>query len=169
MVGHGRRSRQVLLCVLGIVCAGCAAAAPRVDAPAAYGHRSATPQVMVYWSCSAPETGVLRVEGLVESPWVGEVRFVEFELVGVDASDRMTTAASAALPDIMLRTNQQSPFRLDLRTTGREARVDLFYQYRFVEPEFDAALAPTALPRLAQMVQRFGVRDACAPDRHRSR
>ncbi len=165
----GGRTRCLLACVAGLLLAGCAAA-PRIDAPGTFAHRIASPHAELYWACSQPEPGILRMDGVAQNPWGQEpIRFLELELVGVDGGDRMTAAAGGAVQDILLRTNQQSAFRLDLRTTGREARYDLYYQYRYDEPEFDAALPPTVFPRLAQQLQRYMVRDACAPAKHRSR
>ncbi len=160
----------VLACAAAALLVGCATPSTRVDAPAAFAHRTAGPHAELYWACSQPETGLLRVDGVAQNPWGNEpIRFIELELVGVDATDRMTAGASGSVQDILLHTNQQSPFRLDLRTTGREVRYDLYYQYRYDEPEFDAALRPVALPRLAQQFHRYMVRDACASGKHRSR
>ncbi len=166
-----RRYPHLLACGVAVVLlAGCAVASSRVYAPDVFAHRIASQHAELYWSCSQPEPGILRMEGVVQNPWGHDpIRFVEFDLVGVDAADRMTASASGALADILVYTNGQSAFRLDLRTTGREVRYDLFYQYRYDEPEFDAALRPVVLPRLAQQLQRHMVRDACAAGKHRSR
>jgi hypothetical protein len=145
--------------------AGCAATA-QVPAPAALDHRVWTSEIELAWRCTTAEPGTLRVEGVAVNRWAVEVRFVELELVGVDAEGRTVAATRGEAADILLHTKQASPFRLDLRVTGTEARHDLFYQYRHNPEGFEAALAPVPY-RLAQ-TQRFMVRDACAPARHRS-
>lgn len=61
-----------------------------------------------------------------------------------------------------MHTNQSSPFRLAVRTTGSEARVDLYYQYRHRADD-------SGLPaRFGDTFQRSYVRDACRPDAHRA-
>jgi hypothetical protein len=74
----------------------------------------------------------------------------------------------ADAPNFLLGTNQITRFQLALRTTGREVRYDLHYQYRFQDVEFDALLAgPPMRPRLAESSFRFMIRDACSDTQHR--
>jgi hypothetical protein len=145
--------------------AGCAAP-ERVFTPAAFDHRVATSEIELYWRCTG-DAGTLRVDGVAVNRWAGEVRFLELELIGVNAQGRTVTATRGETADILLHTKQSSPFRLDLRIAGTEARHDLFYQYRYNAEGFEAALEPTPY-RLAQALQRFMVRDACSPAQHRS-
>jgi len=145
---------------------------PSVYPPDVYAHRVASSHVVLYWNCSRPEPTLLRFEGVAQNLWSAqEVRFLELELVGVDGQDRVVAEANGAAQDILIHTNQISPFRLDLRTTGNEGRVDLFYQYRFSDVEMETKLAGPpvgALPLFAQL-QRFMARDVCSEGKHRSR
>jgi len=45
-------------------------------------------------------------------------------------ADRTIASVRTALLDVVIQTNQMSPFRLGLRTVGAEARIDLYYEYR---------------------------------------
>jgi len=100
------------------------------------------------------------------------IKFMEFNLVGVDARDHQVSATGAALPAILLWMNQVSPFRLDLKPAGTETRFDLYYEYRFDEGGNDRLFAgpPEAGPRLlAQQLRIWLVRDACSETQHLSR
>jgi len=89
-----------------------------VNPSATLNHRVSTAQVVLYWNCTRLESGVVRLDGLVYSPYFSDVRFMEFDLVGLDSQDTTVSHVTGGLPDIELRTNQTSPFRLDLRTAG---------------------------------------------------
>ncbi len=114
----------------------------------------------------------MRLEGTARNPWYSQdVRFLEFDLFGVDQDDRSVSSAHAAAPNFMLGTNQITRFALVLRTTGREARYDLVYRYRFNEmEEMSARLAgPLTHLRLAQSLVQNVVRDACSDTQHLAR
>ncbi|MBI4572895.1 MAG: hypothetical protein HY713_06370 [candidate division NC10 bacterium] len=145
---------------------------PSVYPPDVYAHRVASSHVVLYWNCARPEPNLLRFEGVAQNPWSPqEVRFLELELVGVDGRDRVVAEARGAVQDILIHTNQTSPFRMDLRTAGSEARFDLYYQYRFSDVEMEAGLAGPSgrAPRLFAQLQRHLARDVCAETKHRSR
>lgn len=146
--------------------------AMRADPTAGFTHRVSSAHVVLSWNCTRPEPSILRMEGIAHNQWSAhEIRFLEFDLVGVDAREREVSATGAALPAILLRTNQVSAFRLDLKPAETETRFDLYYQYRFNE-EGNRMLAgpPGAAPqRLAQQLRRFLVRDACSETQHRAR
>jgi hypothetical protein len=168
-----RQARRLLvrytrLTTVALLVACGATAPPPAPAPGVFDHRAATAHVELYWTCTTPEPGRLRLAGIAENRWHPQpVGFLELDLVGVDARNRTVAEATAALADMQLGTNQRSPFRLDLRTTGREVRYDLFCQYRFFENELDAGRSPAGV-RLAQQNQRFMLRDVCGPAQHRS-
>jgi hypothetical protein len=127
---------------------------------------------VLYWNCVRPEPGVLRVEGVAQNPWSSqEVRFLETELVGVDSQGRTVSYAKGAAQDILIRTNQFSPFQMTLRPAGSELRFDLYYEYRFQDVEEMARLAGPLVgaPRLLAQMQRFLARDACSETQHRAR
>jgi hypothetical protein len=131
-------------------------------------HRVASSEVELYWKCDQGAPGVMRVQGMARNPWSSqEVRFLEFDLFGVDQDDRAVSNAHAAAPNFLLGTNQITRFEVALRMTGREVRYDLVYRYRFQELEMNALLAgPPSRPRLAQSTIQFMVRDACSDTQH---
>ena len=163
--------------------AGCAAMeAPESGSgrglpPEALAHRVATSEVVLLWNCVEPEPGLLRVEGVAQSPWQAQpIRYLEFQLVGVDAQERTTAQTAGAARDVQLFTNQSTPFQLVLKTAGTEVRFDLYYDYRFNEG-FDigatqgvlVAGPPMAGPRLFAQTHTYLVRDACGATQHRAR
>ena len=133
-------------------------------APTVFSHRVSTTHVVLYWNCTRPESGQLRLEGLVYAPYFSDVRGLQFELVGVDSSDGVVSEARAVSPDFALGMNQTSPFHLPLRTTGTEVRYDLYYGYR-AQGGLRSSLAgpPVAgSPLLAQSQSWFRARDVCS-------
>ncbi len=140
--------------------------------PDVYAHRVATSHVVLYWNCVRPEAGALRVEGVAQNPWSTQpVRFLELELVGVDGQGRTVSLVKGEAGDILIHTNQLSPFHLALRTAGSEVRFDLYYQYQFQDEEMEARLAGAAwgTPRLLAQANRFLARDVCSDTQHRVR
>jgi len=146
-----------------------------VNPSATLNHRVSNAQVVLYWNCTRPEVGVVRLDGVVYSPYFSDVRFIDFELVGLDSQDAVVSHVTGELPDNQLRTNQTSLFRLDLRTEGTESRFDLFYRYRSQgnlrsEGSLPALRVSTLRPEanlLAQATTRqFMVRDACSETQH---
>lgn len=165
----------VLMLTLAVGCAAlempeAVRSKPPIYPPDHYSHRVGGHPIVLYWNCARPESGVLRFEGVAHNPSAPEVRFVELELVGVDARDRDVSQAAVALPDILLHTNQISPFQLDLRLAGTEVRFDLFYQYWFQE-NGDRLLpaSPAGGQALLARQQRFMARDVCSETQHRVR
>lgn len=146
---------------------------PLLYPPDVFAHRVATSHVVLYWNCTRPEADLLRVDGVAQNPWSSqEVRFLELELVGVDREDRVVSETKGAVPNILLGTNQISPFRLDLRTVGGEARFDLYCRYQYDDTEeMDALLAgpPIVGPRLLASTQNSLARDVCSETQHRAR
>ena len=135
-------------------------------------NRVASSHVELYWKCDQGGPGVMRVQGMARNPWSTQpVRYLEFDLFGVDRDDRTVSSAHAAAPNFLLGTNQITRFEVVLRTTGREARYDLVYQYRFEEvEEMSAFLAgPPTRPRFAQSTVQFMIRDACSDTQHLAR
>ncbi len=143
--------------------------------PAAFSHRVGTTQVVLYWNCLRPDTGVLRMDGVAHSPYFSAVRSLEFELVGVDANDRIVSEAKGATRDYVLRTNQVSPFQLDVTAVGSEVRFDLYYHYRSQENLRSQGNLGTIVAGplmggrilLVQATNRFLARDVCSETQHR--
>jgi hypothetical protein len=157
------------LALAGIVLSACTAdgtrglpaAQPTVYPPAVFAHRVAAEDVEIYWNCTRPTPDVLQLDGVAKNIGGREVRSLELELDSVDAKNRNLLRAATSLPDIVLYTNQISPFRLQLQTGGAEVRFDLFYQYR-LRPRI-GTLNPGAEER------RSMARDVCSETQHRLR
>lgn len=133
-------------------------------------HRVASSHVELYWKCDRVEPNMMRLDGMARNPWSSqEVRFLEFDLVGVDQDGRKVSDVHATAPNYLLGTNQTTRFQLTLRRTGREARYDLHYQYLFQDFEIDARVAgPPMRPQVAQSAFLFMIRDACSDTQHRA-
>jgi hypothetical protein len=160
-----RRSWLAALPLLGLLAASCAAPqAPEPYPPGVFDHRVADGRVELYWSCFEPEPGVLQIEGAARSPGSGEIRFMEIEAVGVDAKGRTVGSVRVPVRDTVMHTNAWSPFYLVAKTTGAEARVDLYYQYRAPAERGDGL----GFGRFQHDFQRSYVRDACSPAQHRA-
>lgn len=174
--------RVAVLLVLGLVLSACAAdgtfrplaSTSTPYPPSGYKHTVQSSHVVLYWNCTQPEAGVLRLDGVAFNPWMGApVQYLEFEVEGVDAVAGSVSEGKAAARDIQIHTNQSTPFRIDLRTTGKEVRYDLYYQYRMNEGEgsnrIDASLDWDGPVLFAQQNRRFSVRDACSDTQHLAR
>jgi hypothetical protein len=119
--------------------------------------------VALFWSCRVPAPGSLQLEGVALNPWsMQPVRFLEVELAGMDARERVRSSGRGAAEAFLLGTNQTTPFRLEVRTTGAEVRFDLYYRYQFQDTG-RSLIAGTGAPpaTLLAQEQRFLVRDAC--------
>ena len=162
--------------LLGIVLGGTGCVVMDTAGPgtpaAAFQHRAANADLVLLWNCLPPAAGGLRIEGVARNPWQAQpIRYLELQVVGVDAQGRQTAEAAGAARDIQIFTNQQSPFQLDLRPAGAEVRVDLYYQYLFNEEYESALLAgpPMVGPRRYAQTRTNMVRDACSPTQHLAR
>ena len=148
------------------------AAEPTIYPQAVFAHRVESSHVALYWNCERAEPEVLRVRGVAQNAWGHqEIRFLELDLVGVDARERSVSQASTALAAFLLRTNQISPFELGLRTQGTEVRLDLYYRYRFQDNggRLLAGHLVGAPQMLAQATHQFMARDVCSETQHRIR
>lgn len=140
--------------------------------PETFAHRVATAHVVLYWDCARAGPDLFRMEGVAQNPWYAqEVRFLELDLVGVDSQERPVSRGKAAAQDILIRTNQFTPFRLELRPAGSEVRFDLYYQYWFQDVEMETGVpgSPRGASRLLAQTHRFIARDACSDTKHRAR
>ena len=173
------RAMAVAVLVVGVT--GCAslqssgtAVGPTPENLNAFAHRASSSHLVLYWNCGRSTPDVLRLEGIARNPWFAEeIRDLEFELVGVGARERTVSEVKGEARNTAIRTNQASPFQLDLRTVGGELRFDLFYQYQFAEgEEMDALLAgPPMVPSrfFSPGANRFLVRDVCSESQHLAR
>jgi len=169
--------RSSLAAAAVMTLAGCAQMPGPGSSLESFTHRVATSEIVLLWNCLQSEPRLLSLEGVAWSPWQAQpVQFLEFELVGVDAKDRMAAQKAGAARDLQLHTNQMTPFTLELKTTGTEVRFDLYYRYQFRQffegRAVDARLAGPLVPRhssslLAQTIS-YLVRDACSDSEHRA-
>ena len=161
------KMRPWIVAVLGLGMAACATEGTRKSAPtqpalyppAVFAHRVSTAAVTVYWNCTQPEPGALYVDGVVQNTGGGVVQYAEVEIVSVDARDRTVASVRSAVREVVIQTNQVSPFQLGLRTVGAEARIDLYYEYR-VRSVFGLGGAQV-------FPERFRARDVCSETQHR--
>ncbi len=150
--------------------------------PPGAAHRVGSPGLELFWRCSQPEPQVLRVEGwAINRGFVGEVRDLRFELVGVAATGGTAVPAVTSATVARLGLMRSVPFVLDVRTQGTEERFDLYYEYIFHEPgddTFDSGdvrqhigpglqVASSHSIMLAQVPSRFLVWNVCDEALHR--
>jgi len=167
------------LCVFfGIAVSGCVASGPPAAIllgniqwpPVEYKHTVGTSAIRQYWNCTRPEPNVLRLNGMVANQWSGQpVQYMAWDLVGVNAAGRTLTSAQVKSEAIQLPTNTYATFQIDLRTTGSEARFDLYYEYQHQERGHGTVLASLDWDGpvlMAQPTQRFFVLDACSATQH---
>jgi hypothetical protein len=128
--------------------------------PVAFEHRVSAADVRVFWNCTQPEPGVLQVDGVVQNIGGQQIQFAEVEVVAVNAGNRTVSSARSAVRDIRLQSNQRSPFQLQLRTPGDEARFDMFYRHRVAGASGIGADGPRQVQNMA--------RDVCSPTQYRS-
>ncbi|RPI08844.1 MAG: hypothetical protein EHM71_07455 [Zetaproteobacteria bacterium] len=153
--------RGIIVLALALLGASaCATPDTRTALPpaSAFAHRVSAGDVRVFWNCSQPEPNLLQVEGVIQNIGGGQVRFAEVEVVAVNAAGRTMGSARSAARDIVLQTNQRSPFQVQIRTAGEPARFDMFYSH-FAREEFGGL---GSVPRRLQN----RVRDICAAMEH---
>jgi hypothetical protein len=145
------------VCVLLAACAaqgGPAATAQKPVLLAEYPNRVGSEQVDVYWKCDAAQSGQARVEGVVHTLRTGRVTFAEVEIIAVDARGGTLGSAMSPTKDIVIHTNEASPFAVVLATPADTARVDLVYKY-----QVDQVSGADPRPH-------FFIRNACSPTQH---
>jgi len=126
-----RRRYALTLAVLALALAACAGGASSMNLDfSSYAHKVTDGTVALYWNCSRPAPGRVRVEGVANNPYspVG-LEDLEFRLYGVNAGGGTVSRARASAKAYMIEPNAPSPFSIDLRTRGGEARFDLVYSY----------------------------------------
>lgn len=166
-----------ILLLLGVGLWACAqdgslrfpAAIPAAYPPPGYAHRVETPQIGLFYNCTTPEPGVLRLEGMAFNVWnMQPVRYLELALEGVDAGDHSVSEAGGEGRDYQILTGQSTSFQVDLRPAGSEVRYDLYYQYQFLDGDhrdlISGPIVSGVFPR--HVGNRFLARDACSPTQH---
>jgi hypothetical protein len=175
-----RSIRSAILPALAILLSACATgdlgtASTRGGVPyppPGYAHTSGSSPLVLYWNCTRGDSGVIRLEGHAFNPWSSQpIRYLEFDLVGVDERERSVSEATMEARDLQLFTNQSTPIALEVRPVGGEQRFDLYYRYRFQDGGRDNFLAGagSTFPILATRLNQFRIRDACSDAQHRAR
>jgi len=169
----GSAALLLLLAAAGGDGIGWAAAPVDVKSPAAFTHRVSSSHVELYWNCSRPEPGLVRMEGLAFNPGSNQpIRWLALELAGVTERGRTLSEGRTELAEPRLATAQSAPFALELRPAGGEARFDLYYSYVYQDNggsgQFLSRVSTAAPFQLAQ-TNRFLVRDACSASQHLNR
>jgi hypothetical protein len=99
--------------------------------PETFARQVSDDTVVLYWSCTRPGTGHLRVEGALSNPSVpGPIRDVDLTLYGVDGAGRDVSRVTGSTVRYQIPPMTDSPFRLDLSLAGGEVQFDLRYQYQ---------------------------------------
>ena len=125
--------------------------------PAMFGSRVSSPDLTLYWNCARPDPVLVQVDGVAQNTSGDSVRFVHFELVGIDASGKEVSGGQGALRATILYLNQTSPFAIQAKATGTEVRFDLHYRYT-VQGFGDGGSGADG---------GFMARDVCSPTQHR--
>ncbi len=128
-VARGRAT--LMLAGLALALAACAGDAPsRTLDVNSYAHQVTDGTVALYWNCSRPAPGLLRVEGMASNPHSpSPAEDLEFHLYGVNAKGRSVSRARATTKADWIEINAPSPFTIDLKAKGGESRLDLVYSY----------------------------------------
>jgi hypothetical protein len=115
------------LCVIALTACGLAKPMPPFDS---FAHRISDGTVSLYWDCSRPAPGAVRVDGWANNPaYPQPINDLEFILYGVNAQESNVSQAKASAQAYLIQTNEPTTFVINLKTVGAEVRYDLVYQY----------------------------------------
>jgi hypothetical protein len=153
----------VLITALGAV--GCATDGRQaIPDYGQFEHASEGRHITFFWNCVRTESGALRVEGVALNRWEPTpLRFLEITLFQVDPQGRVVAQSREVVRVGNLLQGFPEAFRFEIAEQRGETRVDLVYQYQYVDDSFD---------RLSRRLPSFvtdHVRDACRSEAHRNR
>jgi hypothetical protein len=121
------RTLMLVLCVVALTACGLAKPMPPFDS---FAHRISDGTLFLYWNCSRPAPGAVRVEGWANNPDSPQpIKDLEFILYGVNAQESTVSQAKASAQAYLIQTNEPTTFAIDLKTVGAEVRYDLVYEY----------------------------------------
>ena len=121
--------RRLALAFFAFVLAACGMAKPMPPFDT-FAHRISDGTVALYWNCSRPAAGVVRVEGWANNPYSpGPIKDLAFILYGVNSQGGTVSQVKGSAQSYLIQTNEPSQFTIDLKTVGGESRYDLVYEY----------------------------------------
>ncbi len=121
------------LAILAVALAACGTAAPMPDFNS-FAHTVTDTVVVLYWNCSRPAPGVVRVAGVANNPYSPvALQDLEFRIYGVNAQGTNMSRARGSAQAYMIYTNEPSPFTIDLKAVPGEVRYDMVYSYMLPE------------------------------------
>ncbi len=124
-----RKWYATTLVLLAVALAACGTAQTSLDF-SSYAHRVSDDVVAIYWNCSRPSPGMVRVEGVANNPFYGQpIQDMELRVYGVNAQGGNVSRARGSTQDYLIEMNSPSPFTINLKTAGGEVRYDLVYSY----------------------------------------
>ncbi len=124
-----RRFYAMTLAILAVALAGCGMATPMPDFNS-FAHTVSDNVVVLYWNCSRPSPGVVRVAGYANNPYSPDaIQDLEFRIYGVSAQGGNVSRGRGSAQAYMIYTNQPTPFTIDLNSVPGEVRYDMTYSY----------------------------------------
>lgn len=121
------RMPTLVFCVVALTACGLAKPMPPFDS---FAHRISDGTLFLYWNCSRPAPGAVRVEGWANNPDSPQpIKDLEFILYGVNAQERTVSQTKVSAQAYLIQTNDPTTFTIDLKTVGAEVRYDLVYEY----------------------------------------
>jgi hypothetical protein len=134
VVGRFSALTPLLLLALLAGCAGMKGASSMDVNFSSYAHQVTDGKVALYWNCSRPSPGVVRVQGVANNPYLGTpLEDLEFRLYGVSAQGYTMARARGSAKEYWINMNAPSPFSIDIKTQGIAVRFDLQYSYMLAD------------------------------------
>jgi hypothetical protein len=119
----------LLFCAIGLAACGLGKPLPPLGS---YAHQLSDGNVTLYWDCSRPEPGVVRVAGWANNPYYPQpIKDLGFTLYGENAQGSDISSAQAYAQSYTIFTMDPTPFTINLQTAGGEVQYQLFYHYYF--------------------------------------
>ncbi len=126
-----RGLHALIVTLFAVALAACGLAKPLPDFDS-FAHRVSDSTVALYWNCSRPEPGLVRMEGVANNPYYPQpIMDLGFTLYGVSAQGGDISTAHANAQAYEIFTNDPTSFTINLHTVGGEVRYDLVYHYLF--------------------------------------
>ena len=124
-----RRFYAMTLAILAVALAACGMAQPMPDFNS-FAHTVTDDVVVLYWNCSRPSPGVVRVAGWANNPYSPvALQDLEVRVYGVSTQGDNVSRGRGSAQSYMIYTNDPSPFTIDLKSVPGEARYDMTYSY----------------------------------------